>query len=261
MTTVLCNGEQGGRVFIEGAATGTRGPRNTSASRRDIASNPRKGQSQCREPGRHPKGPVRIDCCPRVAGGHLTDPTARPRCGAAEGEEEDGERLPLPLSKNLFGGPSAGRGRQAPDRRGGGQNNVERGGVTPKEGKGRHRGDYLGQLTPSTTTDMHADLTTCTTQHSGATPSNAMATDNHPAPRLLSTAAAHRGWLSRADCLRIRAVSWPPSRSLDRLSQVLPHPTFGRGGDLPLGNQTRPFQYRTAAHPPTRPPLHPTLSD
>lgn len=35
-------------------------PRAVVTSRR----NPRKGQSQCREPCRHPKGPVGIDCAP-----------------------------------------------------------------------------------------------------------------------------------------------------------------------------------------------------
>lgn len=112
--------------------------------------------------------------------------------------------------------------------------------MTPKEGKREQKERGLSGSTNSLYDHRHARTS--------------------PSPRALHTAmqrATHtttqqRGMLSSlntgASLEQIaphpRRPSLGPSRSLDRLSQVLPHPSFGRGGG------TKPLQYRAAANPP-----------
>lgn len=111
--------------------------------------------------------------------------------------------------------------------------------MTPKEGKREQKERGLSGSTNSlsTTTDMHVALTTCTTH------SNAKATNTQPPSNAATIEREHRGQ-SRGQNAPHPRPSLGPSRSLDRLSQVLPHTFFWpRGG-------TKPLQYRAAANPP-----------
>lgn len=101
--------------------------------------------------------------------------------------------------------------------------------MTPKEGNRRERerergGDYLGQLTLS----LRPQARTSPSPRALHTARQRQPTHNHPATR-------HAIELNTGASLEQIAPhprpSLGPSRSLDRLSQVLPHPSFGRGGE------------------------------
>lgn len=110
--------------------------------------------------------------------------------------------------------------------------------MTPKEGKREQKERGLsGQLTLSLRPQ------TCTSPSPRAlhTAMQRQPTHNHPATRLLSRGNTGASLEQNAPHPR---PSLGPSRSLDHLSQVLPHIFFWpRGG-------TKPLQYRAAANPP-----------
>lgn len=140
---------------------------------------------------------------------------------------------PWTTGQNTFGGPSAGRGRQAPNGRAKRQNTVERrkrgargGGVTPKEGmrEQKERGLSGSTNSLSTTTDMHVALTTCTTH------SNAKATNTQPPSNAATIEREHRGQC-RAECSASAPVSWPVAIPRSSFPGPSAHLLLAEGGN------------------------------